>query len=72
MSAWMISDNHARAIAQIDTLYGDGEYAPDDLTNLLLRECAESVNYRHPHADDRIAPEPVRYHPVITGDDPLV
>jgi hypothetical protein len=71
VSAWIVSENHIRLLAQAQALYGDGSI--DDLDVFcsdLFRENVASVNYRYPNHPQTEA-RPIEYAPVFGGEDPV-
>lgn len=74
MSAFLVSDDHIRLIAQAQAVYGDSVEDLDELCTMLYRENVNSINARYPGRwnDDGsfVEPYPIEYHPVFGGEDP--
>ena len=68
MSAWVVSKDHVRLLAQAQALYSDEPAEDlDALCSMLMHENVESVNYRYNEHDTA---DPVKYEPVFGGEDP--
>ena len=69
MSAWIVSDDHIRLLAQAIALYGEEPpESMDALCAMLITENIRSVNYRYDKNSDE--DWPIGYHPVFGGEDP--
>lgn len=68
MSAWIVSDDHVRLLAQAHALYGDEQLDLDELCTNLMFENVRSVDYRY---DESNAMLPVDYSPVFGGENPI-